>query len=83
MTLTPKQLKDVCLLGHSDKSRTCRYLSPDDLQEGKWYCHKLRPVEKAKIDKSIEKIQNRNTPVGDNCPGYPVMKHISQGYDVV
>lgn len=85
LTLTPKQVNDICLSNHSDKSKACRYLLQDDLEDGKWYCQKLRPVEKQKIDHRLEKIQNRNfgnLPLGDNCPGYPLLKHVDQGYDV-
>ena len=84
MTLTPRQVEDVCLLHHSDKSKTCRYLLQDDLQD-KWYCQKFRPLEKEKIDNRLEKIQNRNfgnIPSGDNCAGYPLLKHVDQGYDL-
>jgi hypothetical protein len=85
VTLTPKHVNDICLLNHSDKSRTCRYLLQDDLQDGKWYCQKLRPIEKDKIDARLDKVQNRNfgnIPSGDNCSGYPLLKHVEQGYDV-
>jgi hypothetical protein len=83
LTLTPRHVTDVCLLGHIDKSHTCRYLSQDDLQDGKWYCQKLRPVEKEKIDEKIEKMKGaKNVPVGDNCSGYPLLKHVDQGYDL-
>lgn len=85
MTLTSKQLKDICLLNHPDRSRTCRYLHQDELDEGKWYCQKLRSEAKAKIDTNLDPLKNRasvNVPMGDNCPGYPLLKHIEQGYDV-
>lgn len=84
MTLTPNQLKDICLLNHSDRSKTCRYLHQDELDESKWYCQKLRPDTKAKIDKNLEPLRDRaavNVPMGDNCFGYPLLKHIDQGYD--
>lgn len=87
MTISPKHLKDICLLGCQEKSKTCRYLKSDELDEGKWYCQKLQPHAKVKIDVTIEAFGHRGhvsvLSAGDNCPGYPVLKHIQQGYDVV
>lgn len=83
MTLTAKHLNDICLINHADKSKTCRYLCRDDLHENKWHCRKLRPSEKKKIDKIADNYSGRGSvPLGDNCPGYPLLRHIDQGYDV-
>lgn len=90
MTLSYKHLKDVCLL-ELDDSKTCRYLYNDDLDENKWYCCKLKEDLKSKVDKEINSFISRSDlkslekskkPMGDNCSGYPILKTISQGYDV-
>jgi hypothetical protein len=89
MTLSARHLQDVCLLGEADKNKTCRYLRNDDLDESKWYCQKLQQRIKSKIDKNILAMKERvgsslsiNMPSGDNCSGYPLLKHVVQGYDV-
>lgn len=84
MTLTLNQLQDVCLLDHPDKSRVCRYLISDELDENKWYCQKLRPNIKLTIDHDVflSKKINANIAQGDNCPGYPFLRNIQQGYDL-
>jgi hypothetical protein len=84
MTLSNKHLEDICLLNCSDSSKVCRYLNNDELDESKWYCQKLQPKMKSKIDLSIVSIRKgkrKGTPSGDNCPGYPLLKHVRQGYD--
>lgn len=85
MTLTQKHLDDVCLLNFDNVSKTCRYLKNDELDQRKWYCQKLQTEIKSKIDKFIHGFEQRNlkdVPMGDNCEGYPILKHINQGYDV-
>ena len=79
--LSLKHLVDVCLLGSSNKIKTCRYLRNDELDENKWYCQKLQPNSKYKIDKQVDN-SGSEIPCGNNCPGYPLLKHITQGYDV-
>ena len=90
MTLSQKQLKDVCLLNNGNK--TCRYLYNDDLDSSKYYCQKLRPIEKSKVDISIEdfirdckkrKINPKTVgrSLGDNCEGFLMLKNMKQGYD--
>lgn len=90
MTLSQKQLKEVCMLNGG--SKTCRYLYNDELDSSKWYCSKLRPIEKTKIDISIDqfvfdckkrKIDAKKVgrPMGDNCEGYLLLKNIKQGFD--
>lgn len=89
MSLSPKHLKDVCLLGHSNSFFTCRYLRNDELDPSKWHCQKLIPYLKEKTDKEIDDCFESNQrggfrssfPSGDNCEGYPVLKNIVQGYD--
>ncbi len=86
MTISARPLIDICLLGCQDRSKTCRYLKNDELEEGKWYCQKLQPQAKARIDVTIESFVRRShmtvVSTGDNCEGYPVLKHIQQGYDI-
>jgi hypothetical protein len=90
MTLSQKHLKEVCMLNCG--SKTCRYLYNDDLDSSKWYCNKLRPIEKAKIDISIEQFmfnckkrkinpKSSGRSLSDNCDGFLVLKNIKQGYD--
>lgn len=81
MTLSAKHLKDVCLLGFSNKSKTCRYLRNDELDSSKWHCQKLMPQIREKIDMEVN-MSDSSHPSGDNCSGYPILKNIVQGYDV-
>lgn len=90
MTLSQKQLQDVCMLhGQSD---ACRYLGEDDNDASKHYCLKKRQSDKSRIDKRVNQYiadckskgvdpYAQNIPLGDNCKGYPVLKVINQGYD--
>lgn len=91
MSLSQKQLKDVCL-AHDNTSDKCRYLAQDDTDWNKYYCLKLSG-KKSEIDVETDDFikdmrrkgkdpYKENAPLGDNCNGYPVLKHISQGYDV-
>lgn len=84
MTLSAKQLSDVCLLNSLDKSKSCRYLVNDELNENKWHCQKLIPNIKSKIDHDIMIAKHRKeiVPSGDNCMGYPLLRNIAQGYDL-
>jgi len=90
MSLSQNQIKNVCMCNAG--SKTCRYLYNDDLDESKWICQKLRPIEKAKIDNSIEEFvqdckkrklnpNKLNRPLGNNCEGYLILRNIRQGYD--
>lgn len=85
MTLSIKHLEDVCLLNTSNIIKTCKYLKNDELESNKWYCQKLQVTAKVKIDNFFEQQKNipSNIPQGDNCEGYPLLKHIIQGYDVI
>lgn len=87
MTLTNRHIVEVCLLHHSDVTKTCRYLAVDELDNSKCYCQKLRAAAKAKIDEAVAGISKRSrarlgVPSGDNCDGYPLLKHVQQGFDV-
>jgi hypothetical protein len=88
--LSLKQLKDVCL--NSDvTSQRCRYLCQDEVNNSKFYCLKLS-AKAGKIDAEIDNYvktmkskgknpDDENLPLGDNCSGYPFLRHIEQGYD--
>jgi hypothetical protein len=87
MTLTNRHLNEVCLVYHQDISKTCRYILNDELDPRKWYCQKLRPESKSLIDESLAEMSRASKarigiPSGDNCPGYPLLKHVDQGFDV-
>lgn len=87
MALTIRHLGEVCLLHHPDPTKTCRYLSNDELDSSKWYCQKLRPDAKRQIDEVVDASSRKSrvrsgTPSGDNCEGYPLLKHMPQGFDV-
>jgi hypothetical protein len=67
-------------------------LKQDDAAYDKYYCLKLKPVEKAKIDKKLQETvakdranridpKTQGYPMGDNCQGYLLLKNIPQGYD--
>lgn len=88
MPLSLRQLEDVCLID-DDTHKKCRYLAQDDLDLNKYYCTK-KSSKRADIDAEVslfisETIKrggdpySENIPLGDNCPGLPVLKHIEQG----
>lgn len=88
--LSLKQLKDVCLVNDMTYRR-CRYLVQDDLDPQKFYCMKMSAKAKS-IDEEIYNYVSMmkskgkdptkdNLPLGDNCQGYPFMRHLEQGYD--
>ena len=88
--LSKKQLTDVCL-AFSRSHKCCRYLAQDETEYGKYYCMKKSP-KKVQIDVEIEDFirdakkkgkdpKKDNLPLGDNCGGYPILRHIEQGYD--
>lgn len=87
--LSDKHLKDVCLI--SETSQQCRYLAEDEVDPLKRYC--LKKSSKAKdVDIEVEEFlyemrrrgndpQKENTPLGNNCSGYPILLYKEQGYD--
>ena len=88
--LSEKQLENVCLLNCKTYEK-CRYLKQDENDYTKFYCQKLM-AEGRQLDKDLETFvelttkfgkdpRKDNVPMGDNCSGYPVLKHIKQGYD--
>lgn len=91
MALTPKQCKDVCMLG--GQHLQCRYLDEDynDQRIAVYVCKKLSP-DKAIIDGEVDDYLDENkksgqdptkqgVPLGDNCPGYIKLLTKPQGYD--
>jgi len=88
--LSQKQLRDVCLV-YDGTYKKCRYLSQDENDYSKYYCLK-RTAKAHDIDVELDdfvrdtrkKGKNplkENVPLGDNCKGYPLLRHIEQGYD--
>lgn len=88
--LSEKHLKDVCLM-YDQTHRKCRYLSQDDLDYSKFHCLKLSN-EAAAIDEEVDEFlkecrsknknpNNEGVPLGDNCPGYLILRNIEQGFD--
>ena len=91
MPLSLKQLEDVCLL-FSNSSKRCRYLMQED-DPTVWFCLK-KTSKKSEIDEEaddyIRDLKKKGTnpnsqpqpaPLGNNCPGYPILRYVSQGYD--
>lgn len=88
--LSQKQLKDICLANDTSYQR-CRYLSQDENDYTKFYC--LKKTAKAhdidvELDDFLREVRRKgkdprseNVPLGDNCQGYPLLRHIEQGYD--
>lgn len=86
--LSKKQLLNICMLGSG--SKTCRYLGTDDDDPSKYVCLKLASDKKRIDSKIVDKTAKTggvlpthmaNWPMGNNCEGYPLLKHIEQGYD--
>lgn len=91
MSLSKGQVSDVCLLGQG--TQQCRYLAEDDVVRNMFYCLKKSKDKKDKIDVEVSSlvkdlkrrgkdIDAQNIPVGNNCGGYIILKHVEQGYDV-
>ena len=88
--LSQKHLRDVCL--YSDHTyKRCRYVSQDENDYTKWYCLKKsskgRDID-VELDDFVREVRRKgkdptveNVPLGDNCAGYPVLRHVEQGYD--
>lgn len=91
MPLSKNHLNDVCLLYHGD-SEQCRYLE-EDSNTWVFHCMKQRAGRKQVIDANINKLfeecgrkgldpDDQGISLGDNCDGYPILKHKEQGYDI-
>ena len=88
--LSKKHLEDICLLLSGDYKQ-CRYLE-EDPHGWKWYCIKHNKDLKLKTDQTVAMFvadckRNKVDPktqsyaLSDNCAGFPLLKHIEQGYD--
>lgn len=93
--LTKKHCEDVCLcIGGQIDANTCRYLAVDeDVNNTTYHCYKKNAQKKAEVDGAVDrhltKCKNTNidpysheAPIGNHCAGFPILKHIPQGYDV-
>jgi hypothetical protein len=83
MPLSPLHLVNVCKDGKGSES--CRYLSEDEIDSSKFYCLK-QTSRRQVIDEMIEKAKTSKShlvdmPTGDNCSGYPFLRHVLVGYD--
>lgn len=87
--LSQKQLQNICLANRGN-NKTCRYLYQDDIDLRKWYCSKKHADKKGKVDGAVADFlkecknkgidpKTRGVPLGDNCSGFPILKHIVQG----
>lgn len=92
MSLSKKQLKDVCCLGL--RNLQCRYLDEDISDSGDviYICKKKSPDKKT-IDSEIIDFLNmlkvrgqdpkhQTVALGDNCQGFMPFKNKIQGYDI-
>lgn len=88
--LSLKQVTNVCM--QYQGSSQCRYLEQDRSDYKKCYCKK-QTSDKVILDELIKEhwedckkkgINPAKTSdaQGDNCPGYPFLADILQGYDV-
>lgn len=91
--LTELQLEQVCL-AYCGSSKCCRYLHADEDDSAKFVCVKLKKSEKKKIDQKIDSFVSDSVhhgvdpnsrpdsmPMGDNCPGYLLLRYVEQGFD--
>ena len=89
--LSDKQLRDVCL-AYDNSWKRCRFLSNDDDDFDVYHCMKKgnkKSEINVEIDIFIQETRKKgkdpykeNIAMGDNCSGYPVLKHTLQGYDI-
>lgn len=88
--LTEEHLKDYCLPNQGVK--TCRYLCSDAKDNNVFYCLK-KSSKKNLIDSEIHAFIKKcdvnktdpnsfELPIADNCPGFPLLKSIKQGYNL-
>jgi len=91
MPLSKNHLNDVCLLYHG-LSEQCRYLE-EDPNTWVFHCIKQRAGRKLIIDTNVAKLveecrkkgldpEAQGISLGDNCEGFPLLKHKEQGYDI-
>ena len=84
MPLSDLHVVHVCNL-QSKSNDGCRYLSEDSLINGVYHCLKLtgqkRQIDDAVADHIRTDSSDDRVPLGDNCPGYPVLQHATVGDD--
>ena len=84
MPLSDLQVLHVCKMNASS-SQTCRYLSEDIIVQGSFQCLKLTGqklvIDEAVADYVSTSVSQDDVPIGDNCPGYPVLRHAIVGFD--
>jgi hypothetical protein len=85
--LSKKHVKDVCLCTNhnADPEDVCRYCQHGSF--GEFNCVKLSKGKKVADVDIASQIANGADPCtipysGDNCQGYPYLRHVKQGYDV-
>jgi hypothetical protein len=87
MPLSKLHVINVCKKDNGKNE--CRYLSEDEIKDGVFQCKKLSP-EKIIIDEEVDEYLRRKRnygrnendySLGDNCKGYPVLRHKEVGYD--
>jgi|APGre2960657373_1045057.scaffolds.fasta_scaffold01449_13 hypothetical protein len=84
MPLSELHVLHVCDVTSPDQN-ACRYLSEDMLYNNVYQCLKLTG-QKRIIDESINEYLAKNNltqklSLGDNCCGYPILRHKTVGYD--
>lgn len=88
--LSKKHLEKYCLPHGS--SLCCHYLARDDSQPDRYYCLK-KSNKKAVVDKELKEVldllkrkgsdpHKQGIPLGNNCPGFLLLKNVLQGFDV-
>lgn len=90
MPLSLQQLQSYCNYKATDSSR-CRYLGQDDNDSSVYFCLKKSPKKKEIDEEASETIKDMkkrgvdpskgNSPLGDNCEGFPILRYIKQGFD--
>jgi hypothetical protein len=88
--LSKKHLDKYCL--PYGAHLRCHYLAEDDNNSTKFYCLK-KSNKKTIVDKELKEVlellkkkgndpKKQGIPLGNNCPGYFLLKNVQQGYDV-
>lgn len=87
--LSKKHLEDYCL-PYSGHLR-CRFLAEDEHDWSKFYCIK-KSKKRAEINAEVVELikemkqkglspETQGVPLGDNCDGFILLRHLEQGYD--
>ncbi len=84
MPLTNLHVIDVCK--PSGGNKRCKYLAEDEFKTNVYHCLK-KTSRKDLIDAMVSKklsstsIIPEDYSLGDNCKGYPFLRHVPLGYD--